>query len=54
MELLVHVTDATATRYLSELVKAGRLKRVGAQKRPRYEPFDPLRTEPVVGSNGAV
>lgn len=62
VELLVHVTDATATRYLAQLVKEGRLKRIGAQKRPRYEPFDgfdeltasKLRTEPVNGSNSAV
>jgi len=38
VELLLHVTDATATRYLSELVKAGRLQRIGKQKQPTYSP----------------
>ena len=38
VEKLLRVSDATATRYLSQLVKEGRLKRVGAQKQPRYEP----------------
>ncbi len=37
-QLLLGVSDATATRYLSELVKTGKLKRVGKQKRPTYEP----------------
>ncbi len=39
VELLVHVTDATATRYLSELVKADRLKRVGIRAAARYQPL---------------
>lgn len=34
---LLRVSDATATRYLSELVKQGRLRRVGPAKRPYYE-----------------
>lgn len=38
VQLLLGVSDATATRYLSVLVTAGRLKRIGAQKRPSYEP----------------
>lgn len=37
VQILLGVSDATATRYLSELVRAGRLQRVGAQKRPRYQ-----------------
>ena len=36
VELLLHVSDATATRYLEELVKVGRLERVGAQHQPEY------------------
>lgn len=39
VEKLLKVSDATATRYLSQLVKEGRLKYSGAQKRPRYEPI---------------
>lgn len=38
VELLVHVTDATATRYLLELVKAGRLKRIGIRAAAKYQP----------------
>ena len=38
VEKLLHVADATATRYLSQLVREGKLKRIGPQKRPRYEP----------------
>jgi len=38
VQMLLRVSDATATRYLSELVRAGRLKRIGAPKRPTYEP----------------
>ena len=38
VEKLLRVSDATATRYLSQLVKEGKLRRVGAQKRPTYEP----------------
>jgi len=41
VELLLHVTDATATRYLSELVQTGRLQRRGAQKQPHYVPQAP-------------
>ncbi|MDP3793065.1 MAG: hypothetical protein Q8Q89_05060 [bacterium] len=44
VEKLLHVSDATATRYLSGLVKQNRLKRVGLPQNPRYEP--------VGGSNG--
>lgn len=44
VEKLLHVSDATATRYLSELVKQNRLKRTGLPQNPRYEPLD--------GSNG--
>lgn len=38
VEKLLRVSDATATRYLSQLVKDGKLKRVGKEKKPRYEP----------------
>lgn len=38
VELHTHVSDATATRDLEQLVKDGRLKRVGKQGRPTYEP----------------
>ncbi len=38
VELLVHVTDATATRYLSELVKTGRLKKIGIRAGTNYRP----------------
>jgi hypothetical protein len=34
---LLRFSDATATRYLAELVKQGRLRRVGPAKRPYYE-----------------
>ena len=44
VEKLLRVSDATATRYLSQLVKEGRLKRVG--------PYGNARYEPVGGSNG--
>lgn len=38
VELLLHVTDATATWYLVELVKAGRLKRTGVRAGTTYQP----------------
>ena len=38
VEKLLRVTDATATRYLSQLVKDGRLRRIGHQAQPQYEP----------------
>ena len=38
VELLLHVSDATATRYLSDLVKAGRLKRTGERASATYQP----------------
>ena len=41
---LLHVSDATATRYLSTLVRQGRLKRLGISGSTRYEP--------TLGSNG--
>jgi hypothetical protein len=41
---ILRVSDATASRYLSELVKQGRLKRVGQTSASRYEPN--------IGSNG--
>lgn len=44
VEKILHVSDATATRYLSELVKQNRLKRTGLAQNPRYEPSG--------GSNG--
>lgn len=37
VEKLPHVSDATATRYLSTLVKQGRLKRSGEKKGAIYE-----------------
>ncbi len=43
-EKLLRISDATATRYLSQLVKEGRLKRTGPAGNARYEP--------VSGSNG--
>lgn len=36
---LLRVSDATATRYLSQLVKQGRLKRQGSPKDAWYEPL---------------
>ena len=36
VEKLLHVSDATVTRYLSELVKQNRLKRTGLPQNPRY------------------
>lgn len=44
VEKLLHVSDATATRYLAELVRQGRLRRIGVPQNPRYEPLS--------GSNG--
>lgn len=38
VEKLLHVSDATATRYLSELVKQRRLKQSGIRGSARYEP----------------
>lgn len=38
VQLHCRVSDATATRDLEQLVKDGRLKRMGKQKRPTYEP----------------
>lgn len=46
VEKLLKVSDATATRYLSELVKNGRLRRLGKDGGARYEPFN--------GSNSAI
>ena len=43
-EKLLRISDATATRYLSQLVKEGRLKRTGPAGNARYEPMS--------GSNG--
>lgn len=38
MEKLLHVSDATATRYLDELEKEGKIKQVGTTgKHTRYE-----------------
>ena len=39
VQKLVRVSDATATRYLSELVRQNRLKRVGKTTTTRYEPI---------------
>lgn len=38
VEKLLHVSDATASRYLLQLVKDGKFKRVGPAGRARYEP----------------
>jgi hypothetical protein len=38
VEKLLRVSDATATRYLAQLVKEGRLKRTGPDGNARYEP----------------
>ncbi len=38
VELLLHVSDATATRYISTHVKAGRLERIGGTQQPKYRP----------------
>ena len=46
VEKLLKVSDATATRYLNELVKTGRLKRSGVRFHERYEPLG--------GSNSAM
>jgi predicted HTH transcriptional regulator len=37
VEKLLHVSDMTATRYLNELVKQGRLKRIGPPSRAKYQ-----------------
>ena len=37
VEKLLHVSDSTAQRYLNQLVKEGKLKRVGALHQPTYE-----------------
>ena len=41
VELLLHVSDATATRYLEELVKSDLLESVGPQFQPEYRPKMP-------------
>jgi hypothetical protein len=38
VQLLLRVSDATATNYLNELVIAGKLKRVGSAAHAAYEP----------------
>lgn len=38
VEMLLKVSDATATNYLRELVQAGRLKKIGIRAGTRYEP----------------
>ncbi|MFZ2887000.1 MAG: DeoR family transcriptional regulator [Minisyncoccia bacterium] len=38
VQILLGVSDATATRYLVELVKAGHLKRISSRAGSRYEP----------------
>ena len=40
VQKLLRVSDATATRYLSELVRQTRLRRLGANGSTRYEPFN--------------
>ena len=37
VQKLLRVSDATATRYLSQLVKEGKLRRVGTPERAQYE-----------------
>ncbi|MEK7066416.1 MAG: hypothetical protein AAB965_02480 [Patescibacteria group bacterium] len=38
VQKLLYVSDATASRYLLQLVKEGKLKKVGPDGRARYEP----------------
>ncbi len=38
VQLAVQVSDSTATRYLTQLILAGRLRRSGPAERPKYEP----------------
>lgn len=38
VQKLLRVSDATATRYLAQLVQEGKLRRVGPPKGARYEP----------------
>lgn len=38
VQILLGVSHATATRYLVELARTGRITRVGEQKRPFYKP----------------
>ena len=38
VQKLLRISDATATRYLSELVKQNKLKRTGITTNIRYEP----------------
>lgn len=38
VEKLLRVSDTTATNYLNQLVRSGRLKRVGNSHQPSYEP----------------
>jgi len=44
VEKLLHVSDSTAQRYLTQLSKEGKLKRIGKDGSSRYEPLN--------GSNG--
>jgi len=37
VEKLLHVSDDTATRYLFQLVKEGKLLRVGRPKKAKYK-----------------
>ena len=37
VEKLLRVSDSTAQRYLGQLVREGKLRRVGALKQPTYE-----------------
>lgn len=46
VQLALTVSDATATRYLAELVKFGSLRRISRDGGTRYEPSD--------GANSAV
>jgi hypothetical protein len=46
VQKLVRVSDATATRYLSELVRQGKLKQVKAGASTKYEPL--------IGSNSGI
>ncbi len=39
VEKLLRVSDSTAQRYLNQLMKEGKLRRVGSPKQPTYEPF---------------
>lgn len=38
VEKLLRVSDSTASRYLNQLIKENKLKRIGSAEKPKYEP----------------